>query len=311
VAAALARLDAAYVELADMKKWRFEVTLLYGLVIGMVVGWLVGEFTYSASHSVYHFPKLFNSSYGENDWTANLVGFAAGLLVWGTYVWLIRSGVVAVVDDLRKRAERLADELAGEYPTEVAGWGGRSVLRHPATVRQLRAEIDPPAAPAVPAVTSALGPDEVALDPTRKTLLVARLRDVDKAIDGLEGAIAGSWVGLVLLWLMGIPAAIAGTAEFFRYDRPKPSDTFILVVVISVASAVAGLSWWTMALIRRNARRKAAATIDRFAADYPRLVEGWGGRTVLESRETLGALIRTYDPSPPGRVGWLRRLFGG
>jgi hypothetical protein len=338
VAAALARLDAAYTELDGMKKWRFEITLGYGLVLGLLVGWLIGEFTYAANHSVYHFPKLFNSSYGENDWTANLVGFAAGLFVWFVYVWLIRSGVVAVGEDIRKRAERLTEELAGEFPAEVVGWGGRNVLRHPATVRQIRREFEPPApaaadvdkwakdlekirreleppAPAVAPTTSAtsgIGPDEVAADPTRKTLLVARLRDLDKALDGFEGAVAGSWVGLVMLWLVGIPAAIAGTAEFFRYDKPKPSDMFILVVVISVASAVAGLSWWTMALIRRNARRKATVKIDRFAADYPRLVEGWGGRGVLESRETLGALIRTYSPeSSQEKGGWLGRMFGG
>src|SRR5262249_36882637 len=159
------------------------------------------------------------------------VGFAVGLIVWGLYVWLIRSGVIAVADDIRKRAERLTEELACEFPAEVVGWGGRAGLPHPPPLRQIPRGPGPPAPPPGP---SRLGPDEVTADQTRKTILVARLRDLDKALEGFEGAVAGSWVGLVMLWLVGIPAAIAGTAEFFRYDKPKPSDMFILVVVISV-----------------------------------------------------------------------------
>lgn len=311
VAAALARLDATYTELDGMKKWRFEITLVYGLVLGLLAGWLIGEFAYAASHSVYHFPKLFDASYGENDWVANLVGFAAGLFVWFVYVWLIRSGVIAVAEDIRKRAERLTEELAGEFPAEVVGWGGRSVLRHPATVRQIRRELDPPApsAPSPTSATSAIGPDEVAADPTRKVLLVARLRDVDKAVDGAADAAGLSWMGFFLLGLMLGPGAGAGAfavAQELRLNA-LAGGAFLVVAVLTVLVLV----WSSMAAIRRHFRQKAVTTVDRFAADYPRLVEGWGGRRVLESRETLAALIKTYDPAEGNRVGWLRRLFGG
>jgi serine/threonine protein kinase len=331
VAASLARLEAAYAELGEMKKWRFEITLVYGFFIGLLVGWLIGEFVYSVRNSPTGFPMAFR---GYVDWGANAVGFFAGLFVWGLYVWLIRSGVQAVAADIRKRAEGQIGELVADFPAEVAGWGGRNVLRHPATVRQIRRELEPPApaaadvdkwakdfekirrvleppAPAVASATSGIGPDEVAADPTRKTLLVARLRDVDKALEGLDNTVGGSWVGFVLLCCMAVPGA-GGGIWTLAWEVGQLGRGLSLAAGLVAATITAVLSWWAMAAIRRSGRRQTTAAIDRFAADYPRLVESWGGRNVLESRETVGALIKTYSPEPPPeQPGWLGRMFGG
>ena len=183
------------------------------------------------------------------------------------------------------------------------------MLRDPAAVRQLRRELDPPAPAAAPPVTSTLGPDEVAADPTRRSLLIARLRDVDKALDNLTDAVGLSWMGFVLLCCSIVPGA--GASVWALCDKALNADRVASAVAGIVGGAVVlALVLWGMAEVRRYFRRRAAGVIGRFAADYPRLVETWGGRGVLESRETVAALIRTYDPNPP-RPGFFRRLFGG
>jgi hypothetical protein len=84
----------------------------------------------------------------------------------------------------------------------------------------------------------------------------------------------------------------------------------ILGGILGGLLAAAGC-WHLMARIRRAQQRKREAAVARFANDYPRVVESWGGPQVLESQETLAALLRTYDPDSSPRPGWLRRLFGG
>ena len=305
----LARLEATFAELDAVKRRRFGATIDYGFVIAVIVGWLVAEFAYSENFpsSDSSFPVTFH---GVWHWGSMAFGMLIGLAVWVGYVWLVRFGVSWVEGEIHERTEAVADELVADFPAEVAAWGGRSALRHPATVRQLRVELDPPAAP-VPTATSVLGADDVAADPTRKTLLVARLRDVDKALDNVGDAVALSWFGTVFLWLTGGSGAVAAALQFLWYQSPRPPEWVSAVAVIVVGVTVVALFWWLMSLIRRHFRRRAVETIDRFAADYPRLVDTWGGRTVLESRETIAALVRTYEPATAQRAGWLRRLFGG
>jgi hypothetical protein len=67
-----------------------------------------------------------------------------------------------------------------------------------------------------------------------------------------------------------------------------------------------------MATVRQRQDRRLEKTIDRFATDYPRLVEGWGGRHILDSTESLDAVTRLLDPAAAaGSGGFFRRLFGG
>jgi hypothetical protein len=67
-----------------------------------------------------------------------------------------------------------------------------------------------------------------------------------------------------------------------------------------------------MAVFRRRLARARATGVARFAADYPRLLEGWGGRSVLESQESVAALLKAMDPEvESARPGFFRRMFGG
>ena len=138
-AATVARLAAAYTELTDMAKWRFETTVAYGFVLGLVVGLPTG-FIF---HEIWPTESmLIDLGRKSLDLRAAIVGTGVGLWVWAVYVWLIRSGVKAVAKDIEAKAAALVEELATDYPAEVAGWGGRAALRHPPTVRQLRDELD-------------------------------------------------------------------------------------------------------------------------------------------------------------------------
>lgn len=329
--AALARLTSTYAELDDMKNWRFNVTALYGFLLGLLVGWLVGELVYSQVHERgYTFPMAF-ASYAKFDWGVNAIGFGVGLLVWGVYVYVIRSGVKAVAEDLRAKAETVAGEIAADFPEEVAAWGGRAVLRHPATVRQIleelnprlaelkqwrkatvrrgREELDPPPVP--PSPTSTLTPEDITSDPTRRTVLVARTRELARLLKDTKDNSDATWVGLAFLWMLLCPGIGGGVGAALEAAEPKLKlGVVVLAGILGGLLAAAGC-WHLMARIRRSQDRKREAGIARFANDYPRVVESWGGPQVLESQETLAALLRTYDPDSVPRPGWLRRLFGG
>jgi hypothetical protein len=121
-----------------------------------------------------------------------------------------------------------------------------------------------------------------------------------------------TWVGLMLLWTFlapGIGYGVGAAVEAAKLG-------LALIVPVScgvVAGLLAGwLAWWAMAAVRRHLARTREARVARLAADYARLVEGWGGRAVLESLESVEAVLRTTDPAAePARPGFFRRLFGG
>ncbi|WP_145242777.1 serine/threonine-protein kinase [Urbifossiella limnaea] len=292
LSAALARLTAAYEELNDMAKWTFGSTARWGLLFAAPI---------AVIPVVIDMPVL--------TWFSVLFGLLA-VVVWAGYVYVIRSGVRGVADDLRKKAEALVDEVATDFPAEVADWGGKAALRHAPTVRRLRAELDPPPAPP-PSTTAGLSAADVAADATSKTLLLGRLAEVRNTRKSAKDNHDGTWVAQVFLWMFTVgpsgAAAYGLLGEMWHLNHG-----FAGAVAVAVGVAVFALVWRWMAAVRVRQARWVAETTDRFAADYPRLVEAWGGRRVLDSPESLEAITRLLDPAAAGgRGGWLRRVFGG
>ncbi len=290
--AALARLDSAYAEWNDMAKWTFGATARWGLLVAGAVGVVAGAAFEMANHGLF------------------ALGVPIGAVVWGVYVYLMRAGVNVVAFDLQKKAEAIVEEIAADFAPEVAGWGGRAALKHPPTVRRLRAELDPPPAPPVSA-TSGLGIDDVTADSTRKALLLGRLENLRKTHSDTQEGRELTWVGLAFGWLLGVPITIGVVmAMWEKYGDGKPEVGLLVAVVF--ASLVAANIWLAMSAVRRAQARKWKTTADRFATDYPRLVEAWGGRHVLESPETVAAVTKALDPDAArGRAGYFRRLLGG
>jgi hypothetical protein len=286
--AALARLTHAYDELNDMAKWTFANTAAWGLMISVPV---------AVVPVVLDGPRV--------SW-ATYAGIILAPVVWAVYVYLMRSGVKAVAEDLQKKAEAIVEEVAADFTAEVAGWGGRASLRHAPTVRRLRAELDPP-----PPVAPGPSADDVTADPTKKALLLGRLAELRAVRKDAKEAKDASWVGVSFFWLIAVPAVggsvFALFSESFRFSGGPAGICGAMTGLIVFA-----IGWWGAAAIRRNQDRKWAGACDRFAADYPRLVASWGGRHVLESPETMAAVTRVLDPAAgAARPGLIGRLFGG
>ncbi|HEX4612764.1 MAG TPA: serine/threonine-protein kinase, partial [Urbifossiella sp.] len=301
LAAALARLSSAYDELNDMAKWTFSRTAGWGAFFALVVGFYSGLAFESASHGLY------------------ILGLPIGAVVWGVYVLTMRSSVNGVAEDLRQKAAAVVEEIAADFAPEAEAWGGRAALKHPLTVRRLKAELDPPAPPLaapaptlIPAATSGLTPDELMADPTRKALLVARLEQLRNSRKSVSESKDGSWFGVIGLWVILIPLAAWGTFAFLYEGMVGARGDVSSAAAGFVGAAVAVGVWFAMAAVRRAQDRKWAAAAARFEGDYSRLVESWGGRHVLESQEAMAAVTRLFaPPDPSGPAGFVRRLFGG
>jgi serine/threonine protein kinase len=449
------RLHAAHAEVAErqagLRRWS-PTFVLIALAVGVLVGWLVGEWVYANRNDTTTFPQIFAGS--RFDWTANMIGVVVGLAVWQGVLGLSKFGAGVMAEESRKRAAALAEELAAEFPAEVAAWGGLAVLRDPATVREVRDALDPPpiplpsatsavglgdlaadstrraavtgrlqgllrqhrqtvqgdrwswvllagalpvvnvghavernmgsalavfvgvtaglvaagavwwaaarvrrhlrdkldravgefaadyprlvaewggpavlrdptavarvaaelsspaAPPTPPSPTSTLTPDEIAADPTRKAVLIIRLRELDRVRQNTVENADGTWAGLVLLWILAVPGT-AGAVIALLFETSLIREVAVSIG-LAVALLVGWLSWWGMARIRRHLRQKWDEAAGQLVADYPQLVAAWGGRGMLQTEETIAALLKTYDPeSAAGRPGLVSRLFGG
>lgn len=305
--ASVRQLDATYAKLDRLKSWNPWVTVFWGLVIAVPVGWLIGEGVHSIRHPQYEFPRIFR--YGPNDWLANTIGIGAGLTVWVGYVFLIRAGMLAVSQDTRTRAARQIEELTADFPVEVDRWGGRAVLKSPVAVRQILDEVAPPPVPSL-SPTSGFGADDILADPTRKAIMLARLRDVQSAREGMESGVVGLWVAHVFATILLVPGPVAGIIT--SADMIGEDAYFWLTVPVGILvgiGLVAGI-YYGFYRGRESVRRKFRDAVDRFQRDYPKLVETWGGRDVLCGVHTVAVLLKQYDPesSRPGLIG---RLFGG
>jgi hypothetical protein len=217
-----------------------------------------------------------------------VVGFAAAAgIAWA---------MAAVRRGVRRRRDEAVARFATDYPRVVAAWGGPDVLHGQETLSGLLAELTAGATPPdrPPSPTVALSPEEVTADPTRKEVLVARLRDLDQLRTRTRDNVSGTWGGLFALWFTGVPVAVVGVIGVAQEAGWDGMPTAALAVATGLVGAVA--SWWGMARIRQHCQRKWDEAGDRFAADYPRLIEQWGGRGMLESPPAFEALLKKYDP---------------
>jgi hypothetical protein len=301
----LRRLCAAHRERDRLEHRPYGVTASWGLLVGLVFGWWVGEIAYAVRQEVTTFPNAFT---GPVDRGAITIGMMAGLVAWLVYVMVVRFDLqVNATSAAKRRADRQAAELAREFPEEVASWGGAAVLREMTAVAELVAAVTPPDRP--PSPTASLTPEEVTADPTRRAVLLGRLRDLDWARRRAADNLAGTWVGLAMLWVTAAPAAGGGVGYLIQRSLGKEYADLVYVIGTVIGVIVAAYAWVAMAAARRAVRRGWEATLARFAADYPRLVEGWGGPDVLRSPEAVAGLLRMHDPT--WRPGLLRQWFGG
>ena len=293
LSAALARLTHAYDELNDMAKWTFGKTAAWGFAFALPIPVVT-----------------YLSTTRRSSWVTAAACILGGL-VWFVYVFVMWSGVKAVAHDLRKKAEAVAEEVATDFPAEVADWGGRAALRHPPTVKKLRGELDPP--PAAPvAATATITADDLTADPTRKALLLARLTELQTTrteVSDAKDVITWVWVPCGVLFGGGLTGWMV--FAFFREGLHINEAPSALMAALAVAG-ILGLLWRVTVAASRGHDRRWKATAGRFEADYARLVAAWGGPAILQSHETVAALIRVIDPAAGRRsAGIFRRIMGG
>jgi serine/threonine protein kinase len=291
--AALGAIDRAHADVAAMATWTPAVSARWALLFGGLAWIIVFAF--------FGGPK---SEYGP------IVASVIGVFVGALYFAITRYSVQATIDDNQLKVEERVAEMTADFATEVADWGGRAALRDPETVRRLLAELNPPPpSPAPP--NSRLSVADIAADPTGKALLMARLTELQQLRKDTKEGREASWFGQALLWLFLVPTLAGGgfglVVETFR----APTAVGVLAAVV-VGLAVFWVIWSGMARVRRGQAAKWSRTADRFVADYPRVVEGWGGRPMLESEQSVAAVMRLIDPEAgAAKRGWFRRLFGG
>lgn len=297
VLASLTRLNTTHTELDALSDRGLGTTALYGALLVLGLGVPVCALI-ATTMRPYARIELF------------LVAVPGALLFWLGYVVFVRFGVRAVTRKARDRADALVEEIATDFPEDVASWGGRAALRHPPTVRQIQQELDPPPAPIPPKSTP--GPEDIAADPTRRALLAARLREHAEWLKYIKDNTDMVWVGLVLLWMFAAPAvgALCSTIPYL-WDRGGSAKELMTAIGVASGGLAAWAMWYPMAAVRRHLARVREDRIAGFAADYPKLVEAWGGRSVLESPASVAALLRSLDPAAAaGSPGFFRRLFG-
>jgi serine/threonine protein kinase len=267
--ASVARLEATYAELRDMGRWRFEITAAYGMLIALPLGFVLGFIV---------------SVIWKDDRSGFLTGLIATILGWGIYVYLIRSGVKAVAEDVQKRADGQVEELVSDYAAEVTEWGGRAVLRHPPTVRQIATELKPTAAPTPPAAERSLLPLAELLTPDPPAPPAAPAAPLafesppmpappaapDAPFIPTRGMVANSTAGIGLGWIEPVKELLADTlrkAVFLNHLRALDdtlrtttktiTDSRVMMVVfplviggggavgIALPTALTGaLAWW-------------------------------------------------------------------
>ncbi|OWK43864.1 serine/threonine-protein kinase [Fimbriiglobus ruber] len=303
----LARLEKMHADLAALAGWPLWETIVWGFFPGILLGWLAGELLFDLRHQYAQFPAAFG--YYGNDWVANIFGGIVGVAVWTGYVALIRFAVRPQTAVLRAALNDQIAELARDFPFEVEAAGGRAALKDYGVVRRARDDLAIPTSP--PAPTAELTPEQVAADPARRALAAARLTDLIRRKDQTDGNLDASWLALIGLWvIVVVPAAFVVFFGTRMFDDTW-SKTLSVIVSVTIGLFAAWLWWEAVAAWRQSLRRKWAAEVDEFTAEYPRLVAAWGGRGAFNNPETRVALLRSLDPTTKAGKGFLKRWFGG
>lgn len=281
------------------KQRRWTRTVVAGTWVGLAAVWLLG--VQLAVRGTYYELRRAGMDPPWYVVSAAAAGLAVALASW----W----GAAAVRRGQTRRWEEAAGRFAYDYPRLVRAWGGRPALDDPGAVAQALAELAPPAASAPPTATSTLSPEQITSDPTRKAVLIARLRDQADLLYSTDNLVAFCWLGQIVLSL-AVGGGVGGLVGYL-FDSMRFNDWVYTTSGVAAGAVAAALTWVAVTPVRRSLHRKRDDETARLAADYRRLVELWGGERALLSQETVETLLKTYDPEYAGWRRTIRRWFGG
>src|SRR5262249_7106988 len=278
----------------------FEVTAAYGLFPAVLIGGLLGFIAAVAT---------------KDEGFSVVLGMIAGLLAWGIYIFLIRSGVKAVAEDVQKRADELGEELVTDYTAEMATWGGRAARRPPAPVRQIREELDPrskkpPVLP--PAASPATGlawvepAKELLADPLQKSVFLSHLRALDTTLRKTAKTINDCKVMRIIFpsvfggggaLAVALPTALTGALPWWVG----------VPLGLAVGGVVAKIFLHAFGAAIRDQEAKQTKAVQVFAASYPLIAEQCGGEATLCNPQFVHSIRTAVDDSP--KPGFWTRLF--
>ena len=219
----LARLEQAHTELGALAGWPLWETIVWGFFPALAIGWLSGEIFFAKEHPGHEFPAAFNSF---NDWSANLMGTAAGLMVWIGYVLALRTYVRPSSARLQFQIERMTRGLVRDFPAEVEATGSADVLGSLPSVRKVRDDLAIPTGP--PSPTAAYGEEELLADPKRRTLALLRVQNLLLTWHIVRDRLGSTWAFLVLLWVFTLYPVAGGlflaAQDFHASHWSNPSN---------------------------------------------------------------------------------------
>jgi serine/threonine-protein kinase len=224
-------------------------------------------------------------------WSGVGAGLFAGLMVFVLRAWMRRRFIRGVEAELQAKI----DEIAQEFPEEVASWGGRRVLE----------DVD---------MVCILRKDGAISQKGRYNALLGGLHNRHQAVDAARKRPARL---ILTILLMLVPAASAGGGagslmyETLRprnsstsgssYDRSyyqRRDDAFLYGWILGVGTGLVVIGGaCILRLIGRRARISAQEAeledrIDHFADEFPREVNAWGGRKSLEDRDLVERMLQ-------------------
>jgi hypothetical protein len=310
----VARLEQAHASLDALDGWPMWVSIVWGFFPALLLGWLSGEIAFSFRNDT-PFPAAFGV-YG-NDWTANLVGFVVGVIIWIGYVRLIRVYKRPSEAHLQRRVRAFVTELSRDFPREVESVGGSAALDSLSTIKRMRDDLAIPTGP--PTSTAGLTVAQLETEPQRRLMAAARFKDVLLVRSAVENNVGGTWAGLVFLWIgTGLATGILAYQASLppRYSSTvkvpvQPSQILYVIGAIVLGIFLAWLIWEWMTAIRRGQERRWACAVDEFTNQYPKLVAEWGGRQAFDNPETSAAILRALEPESASNKGFLARVLGG
>jgi serine/threonine-protein kinase len=278
-------------EQARQRPHRFWLSLLLAIPLGVLVGIAVYQIVYATMRPTYPSRSGYRDAEMTAAWSGIAVGLIAGLSVLVLRAWMRRRFIRGVEADLQTKI----DEIAHEFPAEVAAWGGRRVLEDLDLVCMLQSDGAISQKGRYNALLEGLHARHQALDAARKR--PARL--------------------ILTIFLILVPAFFAaGGVGSLMYETFRPrsygnlsSDesrryyqerdaAYLYGWILGVGTGLVVIGGaCVLRLIGRRARISAQEAeledkIDRFAEEFPRQVDAWGGRKSLEDRDLVERMLQ-------------------